>query len=236
MIFMSEGQTGRHRIRRRIVEVATNAAPDVASHVAPNIASRIPAGNGAFDDLRFIRQTMESAAWFTAVPGWGQVAIGASALLAAWLAARVAVTSGASAQPNWLYIWIGEAVVALTVGLGTMIAKSRRAGMPLLSGPGRKFFYAFVPPLAVGALLTVALWRAGMMPLLPGNWLLLYGTAVVTGGAFSVRIVPVMGVCFMALGAAALFVPLAIGNALMAAGFGGLHIIFGIIIARRHGG
>jgi hypothetical protein len=223
---MSEQRAERHRIRRRVI------APTVA---ASSVTSPHPAGKGAFDDLRFIRQTMESAASFTAVPGWGQVAIGASALLAAWLAARMTAVAG-SAQPKWLFIWFAEAVVALAVGLGTMIAKSRRAGMPLLSGPGRKFVYAFVPPLAVGALLTVALWRAGMTPLLPGNWLLLYGTAVVTGGAYSVSIVPVMGLCFMALGAAALFVPLAFGNLLMAAGFGVLHIVFGFIIARRHGG
>jgi hypothetical protein len=85
-------------------------------------------------------------------------------------------------------------------------------------------------------MLTVVLWRGQMANALPGTWLLLYGTAVVAGGAFSVRIVPVMGMCFMLLGAAALYAPAAWGDYLMAAGFGGLHVIFGVIIARRHGG
>jgi hypothetical protein len=90
--------------------------------------------------------------------------------------------------------------------------------------------------MIVGALLTVVLYQAGVISAIPGTWLLLYGTSVITGGAFSVKIVPVMGLCFMLVGAVALFCPVSWGNWFMAAGFGGLHIIFGIIIARRYGG
>jgi hypothetical protein len=108
--------------------------------------------------------------------------------------------------------------------------------MSLLSGPGRKFALSLSPPLVAGALLTAVLYRAQVVELIPGMWLLLYGVGIVTGGAFSVKIVPVMGLGFMLVGAAALFCPAAWGNSLMAAGFGGLHLIFGIIIARRHGG
>jgi hypothetical protein len=85
-------------------------------------------------------------------------------------------------------------------------------------------------------LLTFALFHAGALTLLPAVWLLLYGTAIVTGGAFSVRVVPVMGLCLMALGTIALFVPAAWGDAFMAAGFGVLQVGFGLWIARHHGG
>jgi hypothetical protein len=184
----------------------------------------------AADNLRFIRDTMERSATFTGVPGWGGVAMGLTALLAAWLAHR---------QPTvdrWLLVWFGEAGVAALLGVGALLWKSSAAGVPLGSGPGRRFVLSYSPPILVGALLTMALYRAGAAALLPGAWLLLYGTGVVTGGAFSVRVVPVMGACFMLLGAVALFAPASWGDGMMALGFGGLHIGFGLVIARRHGG
>jgi hypothetical protein len=185
--------------------------------------------DGAIDDLRFIRDTMARSASFTAVPGWGQVAMGSTALAASWIASRQ------TSSLSWLHAWIGEALVAAAIALVAMQIKAQRTGVPLTSGPGRKFAFSFLPPVAVGAVLTPVLFRAGLAPALPGTWLLLYGAGVVTGGAFSVAIVPVMGAAFMLTGVVALLAP-ALGNVCMAAGFGGLHVLFGILIARRHGG
>jgi len=183
----------------------------------------------AADNLRFIRETMERAGSFTAVPGWGGLAIGVTALAAAAIGARQGTANA------WLRTWLAEAALAVAIAAIATVRKARRARMPLLSGPGRKFALSFAPPLLVGALLTAVLFP-GSLGVLPGMWLLLYGTAVVTGGAFSVRVVPVMGLCFMALGAMALFAPAAWGHAFMAAGFGGLQIIFGLVIAKEYGG
>lgn len=184
----------------------------------------------AMDNLRYIRQTMERAGSFTAVPGLGGVVMGSTALAAAWLAATRATRGG------WLAVWMLEAAFAVLVGVVAAAFKSERAGQPLFSGPGRKFVAGFAPAMASGALLTAVLYREGLSPLLPGIWLLLYGAAVVSGGAASVRVVPLMGACFMAAGAAALVVPGLSGDILLAAGFGGLHILFGVIIAVKYGG
>jgi hypothetical protein len=184
----------------------------------------------AMDNLKFIRETMERAGSFTAVPGWGGFVIGVSALAASVLAAVQ------STREAWLGIWLVEGVFAIALGALAMTRKANRAHLPLMSAPARKFVLSFAPPLLVGALLTLVLYRAGFMGAIPGTWLLLYGTGVVTGGAFSVRVVPVMGLCFMFIGAVALFCPLSWGNAFLAAGFGGLHLVFGYIIARRFGG
>ena len=194
------------------------------------MSSPQPLRDRALDNLQFIRSTMERAGSFTAVPGWGMVVVGLTALAAAWLAARQGRAT------DWLAVWLGEAVIGVIVGGAAMVQKARVANDPLLSGPARRFGLSFLPPIVVGALLTIAFHRAGLFSLMPGMWLLLYGTAVATAGAFSVRIVPLMGACFMVLGAAALFAPPSWSPWFMAAGFGGLNIAFGLLIARRHGG
>ncbi|MBV9210314.1 MAG: hypothetical protein JOZ52_06775 [Acidobacteria bacterium] len=184
----------------------------------------------AMDNLRFIRETMERASSFTAVPGWGGVVMGVSALCAAYVASQQATARA------WVLTWMVEGLLAFVIGGWAMDRKARAAELPLLSGPGRKFALGLAPPIFAGALLTIVLYRTSGASLIPGMWLLLYGTGVVTGGMFSVGIVPIMGLCFMTLGALAILCPAAWGNVFMAFGFGGLHIIFGIIIARKHGG
>jgi hypothetical protein len=184
----------------------------------------------AMDNLQYIRETMERATAFTAISGWGLVAIGITGLAAGFLAAQQ------KSFKNWLTIWLAEALVALLIAGWSMDRKARATKTPLLYGPGRKVAFSLSPPLLAGAILTFVLYRVGLTNAIPGLWLLLYGTGVITGGMFSVSIVPIMGLGFMALGAATLFAPAAFADWFMAAGFGGLHIVFGVIIARRYGG
>jgi len=197
----------------------------------PEPVERDPAlSDRALDNLRFIRDTMERAGTFTAISGWGIASVGVVAMVAA-LVSRVRPTVA------WMVgTWVATAAVCIALSLALTARKARRSRLSMVSGPAQKLALAFSPAMVVGALLTVALLRIGANDLLPGVWLLLYGTAVVAGGAFSVRIIPVMGLCFMVLGAAALFAPPDVGQWLMVAGFGLAHVVFGIQIARRHGG
>jgi hypothetical protein len=188
-----------------------------------------PLHDRAAENLRFIRETMERAGAFTAVPGRGMVVVGVTALLAVLIGPR-----GVGAN-TWVAFWLAEAALAVGLGSVALVRKARRLGLPLLTGPGRRFFLAFSPPLVVGAVLTAMAVRHGLGQLLPGLWLLLYGTAVLCGGALSVRIVPLIGTSFMALGAVALFAP-ALGPAFMTVGFGGVHVVGGVLIARWYGG
>ena len=184
----------------------------------------------AMDNLRYIRETMERATPFTGISGRGEIAIGVTAFAASVIAAQQ------TAFKAWLAIWLAEGLISLLIAGWSMDRKARAVQMPLVSGPGRKAVFSLSPPLIAGGLLTIVLVRAGMTNAIPGVWLLLYGTGVITGGMFSVRAVPAMGLCFMVLGAIALFSPPAFANWFMAAGFGGLHVLFGAIIVRKYGG
>lgn len=193
----------------------------------------VPIHSQALANLRYIRETMESAGQFTAIPGRGGIAMGLTAFVAAALAHP---RMQAHAWTQWLAIWSGEAVFGIAVALFFARRKSRLLNKPLLEGPGRKFVLALLPPIFVAALLTGVLLRAGMVDFAPAIWLLLYGCGIVAGGAFSVRVVPVMGLCFLLLGTFALFTSRAWGDAWLAAGFGAVQMAFGWIIARHHGG
>jgi hypothetical protein len=185
----------------------------------------------AAEDLRFIRDAMARAAEFTAVPGWGGALMGVTATCAA------AISGPPDGSRRWLLIWLADAALAASIGLVAMTMKARRSGTPLSSAaPAYRFALAYIPPLVAGAVLTAVFAAMGLAERLPGCWLLLYGTAVATGGALSARIVSLMGLSFMALGAAAFVVPAAWGHWMMAAGFGGLHVVFGVVIARGYGG
>ena len=184
----------------------------------------------AMDNLRYIRETMERATPFTGISGRGEMAIGVTALAASVIAAR---------QPSfklWVYTWLTEGLISLLIAGWSMDRKARATQTSLFSGSGRKALFSLAPSVIAGGLLTLVLARAGQFNTIPGMWLLLYGTGVITGGMFSVRAVPAMGLCFMALGALALFSPTDWTNWFMAFGFGGLHLFFGAIIVRKYGG
>jgi hypothetical protein len=181
-------------------------------------------------DLEFIRETIGNAATFTALSGLGFVLVGLGALVAGVLAQ-------VRPEPmDRVLIWLVDAVASVAIGFATTARKARRAEQPLLSGPFRKFTRSFAPAIVAGAILTALLVRDQSFAYLPCLWLLCYGAGLAASGSLSVSVVPAMGGSFMALGAIAAVAPPAWGNALLLLGFGGLHLGFGTVIARSHGG
>lgn len=196
----------------------------------PKADGPINLGDRAIDNLKFIRETMERSTHFTAVPGYGGMLMGVTAVAAAVIA------NSQETFHDSLVAWLIEAFLAFAIGLLAMWQKSKIGGQSLLSVPARKFAMSFAPPLIVGVATVLGVWRYGDYFAMPAICMLSYGAAVVCGGAFSARVVPVMGWCFIAFGIATFALPVTYGNAMMGASFGGLHIVFGAIIARRYGG
>jgi hypothetical protein len=184
----------------------------------------------AAEDLRFIRDTIERASAFTAISGLGYVVVGLGAVATAAIAGRLV------APQDRLGAWLVDAALSVLAGSATTALKSRRARQPVWSGPLRKFASSLAPALVAGAALTAVLAARGAYGDLPALWLLCYGAGLAAAGAFSVRLVPLMGWSFIALGLVAVAVGPAGGEAAMLLGFGGLHLGYGIVIARRYGG
>jgi hypothetical protein len=189
----------------------------------PRLADR------AADNLRFIRSAMESSSRFTDLSGIGMLLIGLSAVAATFLAESRSTERAAT------LVWEAEAIVAVGIGILGTVYKARDGWGRLLSAPARKFLLGLGPPLAAGGILTLVLQREGLYDLLPGMWLVVYGAAMAAAGAHSVRILPILGFSFMAIGAVAFLAPSSAGW-LLGLGFGGLHVVFGAVIARRYGG
>lgn len=178
-------------------------------------------------ELRAIRAAMSRAGSFTALPGWGGMGMGFVGLVAAGRGALATEPAG------WLEAWLVAAAVALPLGAGTLWSEARAARIDLRRGPARRFVVWLAPPLLAGAIMSGAIWRSADLSLLPATWLLCYGLAVLAAGAFSLPLLALMGGLFMALGAVAAFVPLAVGNLLLGVGFGGVQVVFGAILVAR---
>jgi hypothetical protein len=196
----------------------------------PPQRSGVALNERAIESLEFIRTTMARSAPFTAVSGSGGIAMGVLAIIAA------AIARSASSNEQWLAVWVACAAVAVPLGFVLMRAKARRHDLALWSAAGRRFAQGFVPSIAAGAVLTLALVQADALDLVPAVWLLLYGAGVLAGSSSSVPVLAWLGALFMVLGTLSLFSPAAWRDLWLAAGFGVLQIAFGAYIARNHGG
>jgi len=179
---------------------------------------------------------MENSSSFTGVSGLGYMLAGLSAFLATWIAMQQDTAFA------WLLVWMAESMVASVLAFGFTISKAHSQGESLRSTTGKKVLFAFLPPMTVGAVLTIFMLQLNAIEILPGIWLCVYGAAVMTAGAYSVAVLPLMGGLFIALGTVVLFINspgpemLYFGNLWLGAGMGGLHLIFGYIIWKDYGG
>lgn len=194
----------------------------------------------AMENLTFIREAMERSTSFTGISGKGMILMGLIALGGGHVARLEA------SRQWWMYCWLAVALAGCLAGLTAMYLKMRALDQPGVARAARRFALNMAPAVLAGVFLTQMFHELALNAFMPGMWLLLYGAGVVAGGALSVRVLPMMGGAMMLLGTAAFFWTLwgpnsfsrpdAVGEAALALGFGGLHMITGIIVWRHYGG
>jgi len=187
----------------------------------------------ALGTLIYIRTSIESASSL-AVPGMAGIVMGSIGMFAAVLASIPAFSS------RWLEIWLLAAVVALLLGGALMARQAAQHGQSRYLGPARKFLLCLCPALLSGAVLTFVMWQAGSTQLIPGTWLMLYGCAVLSAStvtaAVTMRLIATLGALFVLLGLFAFQLPPGSHSIVLGAGFGVLHILFGILMGRASRG
>lgn len=190
------------------------------------------------DSLLYIRRTLEAAGRLSTVSGSGIFFVGIMALAAVVANTRVTGTPWDQDGRSYraLTVWAVLLVFSAAVTALSMARKSRHTGVAFWSPVLRKALWPFSAPMALGAILSAAVLRAQNLELLPVIWLGCYGAALTAAGVMSVSPVRWMGISFLLLAASAAFLPASAGLALLAAGFGLLHIIFGAYIHWRHDG
>ena len=179
----------------------------------------------ALATLRYIRSSMEGAASFV-VPGSAGIALGAIGIGAAALSLAPAL------HEYWFQIWLIASITAAAVGSALLLRESSLRGLQLLGTPIRRFALCLLPSLAAGIVLTAVHWSSHNLHAIPGTWLLLYGCALMAASTVTTRTIGALGGLFAGLGLMALLLPDSMQMLMLGAGFGGLHIIFGIIIGR----
>ncbi len=197
-----------------------------------------PSLETARENLRYIRETLEAAGQFTAVPGWSLMAAGLATLVG--VEVNMCVTGAPwsleTAQEHALMVWgvvLGTSLAIVSLGIYRKAQQMRtRIQAPLM----RKLMWSLCPALFVGAVLTQLAVRSHNLEWLPTIWLGCYGAAVVNGGQVSVPPVRYMGLCLLAAAAGSALSPAGMGLTWLAVGFGWLHLVFGAYIAWRHNG
>jgi hypothetical protein len=179
--------------------------------------------------LRYIRASMEAAASL-AVPGSAGIAMGIVGLLAS------VISSIPNWHQHWLGIWLAAAIVAAGLGGTLLTRQSSLRGLTLAGTPLRKFTLCLVPGLFGGAVMTAVNWSYGSLHAIPGTWLLVYGCALIAASAATTRTIGFMGGLFAALGLLTLALPDNLQMLMLGAGFGALHLIFGLLIGRMDHG
>lgn len=195
----------------------------------------------ARDHLRVIRQTMERSTQYSTLSGWSGILIGIVAIVGVYLTRSmlggqpVAIQTVRDAAPRLGLLWATALVLSVAIEFLYNKRRATRVGKRVVSRLGAHILLAALPAFLACGVLTAFFYEHNLLPYILGIWMLCYGLAICAVGLFSARPVTYLGSAFVVSGAITMLAPLTIHLYMMALTFGGFHIIYGIVMARRHG-
>jgi hypothetical protein len=184
-------------------------------------------------DIAEIRSMMERSSRFLSLSGWTGILAGVYALAGAYIAWKFlnfnpdGFTYSTGSPGNLLLLGL----IVLALALGTAIAdsfrKARARGEKAWNITSKRLLASMAVPLVTGGILVLILFVQDMHGLIAPVTLLFYGLALFNAGRYTYKEIKIFGLAEITLGLISSYF---IGYSLLlwAAGFGVVHIIYGV--------
>jgi hypothetical protein len=197
------------------------------------------------DDLKDIKDIMNRSSRFLSLSGLSGVFAGVFALGGAYLAYGTVYKSqdylgyrqaDMSTETLTTLLLIALATVALAVGVGILLTtrEARKSNQKLWDAQTKRLMINLLIPLVTGGILCLMLLLTGYIGFVAPLTLIFYGLALVNASKYTLTEVRSLGLLEIGLGLLAVHF-IGYGLIFWAAGFGVLHIIYGIVMHIRYG-
>lgn len=188
------------------------------------------------EDIKHIRSMMERSTKFLSVSGLAGIGAGIVAMISAYIANEISWGRVSFFGDMMLDLFaLAATTVALAGGCGLYFSmrKAKNNNSKFWLPITIQILRDFSIPMIAGGGLCLAMVMHGSSLFIPATMLIFYGLALISAGARTYSDIKMLGICEIVLGLlAAIFIRN--GIIFWAAGFGVLHIIYGVVMYWRY--
>ncbi|MBK8088311.1 MAG: hypothetical protein IPK31_10395 [Chitinophagaceae bacterium] len=212
--------------------------------------------NQSLETLADIKKMMDRSSRFISLSGLSGIAAGSCALVGAWFAKpvidrgkgtgirsmselnnpydTVGIDMLRSFMGNRLFLIAGLTLAAaLVLAFLFTYIRSSKQGIPVWGVMAKRLMWNVALPMIAGGIFLLKLIEAGVFGLIAPGCLIFYGIALVNGAKYTLGEIRYLGYALIILGLVNCWFP-GYGLYFWAAGFGVLHIIYGIVMWNKY--